>query len=57
MIVEIFGPPAAGKTTLAHALAGQLRERGFAVDLALSYRPSELAGGGASRAVATRVRQ
>lgn len=48
MIVEIFGPPAAGKTTLSHALADRLRARGFDVDLALSYRPSEVKGGGAT---------
>ncbi len=44
MIVEIFGPPAVGKTTLSHAIADHLRQGGFGVDLALSYRPSELAG-------------
>ena len=54
MVVEIFGPPAVGKTTLSRALAERLRERGFAVDLALSYRPSEMKGrdaapGGAAR--------
>ena len=49
MIVEIFGPPAAGKTTLSRALAERLRENGCGVDLALSYRPSEMkAGDGAS---------
>ncbi len=47
MIVEIFGPPAAGKTTLSRALAERLRARGLGVDLALSYRPSEVKGGGA----------
>jgi len=41
MIVELFGPPAAGKTTLAHALAGRLQEQGHAVELILSYRPTE----------------
>ena len=41
MIVELFGPPGVGKTTFAHALAAQLRERGFGATLALSYRPSE----------------
>lgn len=49
MIVEIFGPPAVGKTTLSRALADRLRDRGFAVDLALSYRPSETAGLGGLR--------
>jgi thymidylate kinase len=42
MIVEIFGPPAAGKTTLSRALAGRLRELGLDVDLVLSYRPAEV---------------
>jgi thymidylate kinase len=42
MIIEIFGPPAAGKTTLSRALAERLRARGLSVDLALSYRPSEV---------------
>ncbi len=46
MIVEIFGPPAAGKTTLAHALAEGLRARGVRTDLALSHRPSEPAKDG-----------
>ncbi len=41
MIVELFGPPGAGKTTFAGALAGRLRERGHTVDLVLSYRPAE----------------
>jgi hypothetical protein len=49
MIVEIFGPPAVGKTRLAHALAAGLRERGLGVELALSYRPSEVARSGGTR--------
>ena len=49
MIVEIFGPPAAGKTRLAHALAARLRDRGLSADLALSYRPSEIARGARAR--------
>lgn len=41
MIVELFGPPGAGKTTFARALAARLQERGEAVDLILSFRPAE----------------
>jgi thymidylate kinase len=41
MIVELFGPPGAGKTTFAQALAGRLREHGYAVDLIISHRPGE----------------
>lgn len=41
MLVELFGPAGVGKTTFAHAFAARLRERGFGVRLALSYRPSE----------------
>jgi RecA/RadA recombinase len=41
MIIELFGPPGAGKTTFAYALAAQLRKRGHVVDLFVSYRPIE----------------
>lgn len=41
MIVELFGPPGAGKTTLAHAIAAQLRTDGCKVNLRLSHRPGE----------------
>jgi thymidylate kinase len=41
MIVELFGPPGVGKTTLACALGARLRERGHGVKLVLSYRPAE----------------
>jgi thymidylate kinase len=41
MIIELFGPPAAGKTTLAHALAAALEKNGFDVQLIVSSRPAE----------------
>ncbi|SED62947.1 hypothetical protein SAMN05519104_3962 [Rhizobiales bacterium GAS188] len=41
MIIELFGPPCVGKTTLARHLATRLRERGHAAQLMLSYRPAE----------------
>jgi thymidylate kinase len=49
MIVEIFGPPGAGKTTFARALIAGLRERGLSAQLVLSCRPAErLASNGQS---------
>jgi thymidylate kinase len=41
MIIEFFGPPGVGKTTLVCALAERLRERGRVVKPMLSYRPAE----------------
>lgn len=41
MIIELFGPPGAGKTTFAHALTARLREHGRVVEPMLSLRPSE----------------
>jgi thymidylate kinase len=41
MIIELFGPPAAGKTTLAHALAPALEKNGFEAQLVVSSRPAE----------------
>jgi thymidylate kinase len=42
MIIELFGPAGAGKTTLAHALTARLRENGYIVEPMLSYRPAEV---------------
>lgn len=41
MIIELLGPPAAGKTTLAPAVASALRQIGFEVNLITSSRPNE----------------
>jgi RecA/RadA recombinase len=41
MIIELFGPPGAGKTTFARALAARLQEHGYFAELKLSYRPTE----------------
>ncbi len=42
MIIELFGPPAAGKTTFARDLATRLRLAGQPVELILSLRPVEM---------------
>jgi thymidylate kinase len=41
MIIELFGPPGAGKTTFAQALTDRLRRSGHVVELVLSHRPVE----------------
>lgn len=41
MIIEFFGPPGIGKTTLARVLTARLREQGCAVQPILNYRPVE----------------
>ncbi len=43
--IEIFGPPGAGKTTLARAAAADLALHGLAVQLAISARPEESGAG------------
>jgi thymidylate kinase len=45
MIIEFFGAPTVGKTTVARKLADCLRAAGHHVDLVLSYRPAEVADG------------
>lgn len=42
MIIELYGPPGAGKTTFAHALTKRLRDNGHSIELMLSYRPAEV---------------
>lgn len=45
MIIEMCGPPGAGKSTLARALVARLEARGLPVALAASFRPAEVTGG------------
>lgn len=49
MIIEFFGPPCVGKTTLAQALYRQLEDRGHKVRLISSYRPAEKTQDGMDR--------
>jgi thymidylate kinase len=44
MIIEFFGPPAAGKSTLSYALASQLRAEGSQIIMSTSARPAEKTG-------------
>jgi thymidylate kinase len=41
MIIELFGPPGAGKTTFVRALTARLLERGHRAEFKLSLRPTE----------------
>ncbi|MBL8568668.1 MAG: polysaccharide biosynthesis C-terminal domain-containing protein [Phreatobacter sp.] len=41
MIIELFGPPGSGKTTLALALGQRLERQGHATSVILSYRQGE----------------
>ncbi|MEL6064538.1 MULTISPECIES: hypothetical protein [unclassified Methylobacterium] len=50
MIVELFGPPGAGKTTFARGLAAGLRARGYAAEAVVSARTSEAERDGPVRA-------
>ncbi|MGX8012867.1 lipopolysaccharide biosynthesis protein [Mesorhizobium sp. ORM8.1] len=43
MIIELFGPPGAGKAVFAHALAHRLRGQGYATEVVLSHKPSRRA--------------
>lgn len=44
MIIELLGPPAVGKTTLARALGAALAESGAIVEVITSVRPAERSG-------------
>src|SRR4249920_2780326 len=41
MIIELYGPPGAGKTTFANALERHLRQAGYTIEPVFSSRPAE----------------
>lgn len=43
LLIEIYGPPAVGKTTFARALVAALAERGIGAEIVASARPAEQA--------------
>lgn len=45
MLVELFGPPGAGKTTFTRAIGARLEAIGMPTAFLLSYRPAERMGG------------
>jgi thymidylate kinase len=45
MIIELFGPPGAGKTTFVRSLTASLLEHGHLAEFKLSLRPGERLGG------------
>ena len=57
MIIELYGPPGAGKTTFAKALKEHLRRAGYTVEPVFSSRPAERRtasiGGKPSKAVSS----
>jgi hypothetical protein len=55
LIIELFGPPASGKTTFAKALAVRLRDCGAPVRLHLSSRPGEATSSGPVAANVERI--
>jgi len=42
MIIELFGPPGVGKTTIANELVARLQASGHAAHLVQSFRPAEV---------------
>ncbi|MGX7871604.1 hypothetical protein ACVDG5_000540 [Mesorhizobium sp. ORM6] len=44
MIIEFFGPPGSGKTTMAQALADRLCDRGYVAKIAVCYQPRSKGG-------------
>lgn len=55
MIVELFGPPAVGKTRFVHVLEELARSRGLVLAAVVSDRPAERGAGGHLPAVLARL--